>query len=66
MGVPSVVEVFNVQGRRVFRKDNPAVPFGTSVIDVDLHRLPSGTYYLEYRGTQGKVFKGRRRLTILH
>jgi len=65
MGVPSVIEVFDIRGRRVFKSAYSVLPFGTNTIDIDLRKLRSGTYYIRYRDVGGVLSTAIRRISIL-
>ena len=64
MGVPSIIEIFDVQGRLVSRQEYGTLPLGALTLDLDLGDVPSGAYYVRYRDYTGRLSAGLARITV--
>ncbi len=65
MGVPSVVEIFNIRGELQRRYSYGVIPLGQYKLDLDLRGLGTGIYYVRYRDQLGYLSTGVSRIAIL-
>ena len=62
--VPGLIRLYSVSGRLVWAGRLEKSAWGSSAIRIDVARLPSGVYYLQYRDERGDRALGGRRIVI--
>jgi hypothetical protein len=65
MGVPAVLEVFNVRGDLVRNRQYGVLPLGPLSLDLDVRGLASSIYYVRYRDSKGTLSTGVTRIVVM-